>query len=374
MVALALWLLGTPAQAEGMEAALGSVVDELPLAAWQRAYEEAFPAGEQLRALLLRIARGEAALDTGALLETLCARFLGALTGSFWRLSRLMVPAILCGVLERIRLAFAKGAVGETVSVACFLMLAGCMAQDMAAHLTLAQNAIARMADLMQTLFPLLLTLLAAVGGTAGTAVFQPTVVAACGTMTAVLRSVALPLAGGAAVTAILNHLSPRMRIGRLSSLFRGCANWTLGVSFTVFISVTAMQSLGAAAADGVTLRTAKYAVDNFVPVVGGMFADTMDTLVGASLLIKNALGVTGLMVLAAGMLGPMVQSAAAVMLYRAGAALLEPVADSRVSACMQDFSDILMLFFIVQLTAGAMFLLLIAQVLVVGNLTVMMR
>ena len=79
-------------------------------------------------------------------------------------------------------------------------------------------------------------------------------------------------------------------------------------------------------------------------------------------------------MILTAGMLGPMLQSAAAVLLYRAGAALLEPVTDSRVSACMQDFSDILMLLFIVQLTAGAMFLLLIAQVLAAGSLTVTMR
>lgn len=374
VLALALWFLLVPARAEGLDDALENVLDGLPLAAWQRAYDEAFPTGGQLRSLLLRIAKGEAALDTEALLRALAARLLSALTGTFWRLNRLLVPAVLCGVLEKMRLAFTKGAVGETVSAACFLMLAGCMAQDMSAHLALTKSAIARMADLMQTLFPLLLTLLAAVGGTAGAAVFQPTLVAACGTMTTVLRSVALPLATGAAVTAILNHLSPKMRIGRLSNLFRGCANWTLGVSFTVFISVTALQSLGAAAADGVTLRTAKYAVDNFVPVVGGMFADTMDTLVGASLLIKNALGVTGLMILTAGMLGPMLQSAAAVLLYRAGAALLEPVTDSRVSACMQDFSDILMLLFIVQLTAGAMFLLLIAQVLAAGSLTVTMR
>ena len=141
-----------------------------------------------------------------------------------------------------------------------------------------------------------------------------------------------------------------------------------------MFISVSALQSLGVAAADGVTLRTAKYAVDNFVPVVGGMFADTMDTLVGASLLIKNALGLTGLLLLLSVAAGPMLQTLAGAMLYRAAAALLEPVADSRVSACMQEFSEVLMLLMVVQLSVGAMFLLLVAQLLVVGNLTVMLR
>ena len=104
------------------------------------------------------------------------------------------------------------------------------------------------------------------------------------------------------------------------------------------------------------------------------MFADTMDTLVGASLLIKNALGLTGLLLLLSVAAGPMLQTLAGAMLYRAAAALLEPVADSRVSACMQEFSEVLMLLMVVQLSVGAMFLLLVAQLLVVGNLTVMLR
>jgi stage III sporulation protein AE len=212
------------------------------------------------------------------------------------------------------------------------------------------------------------------VGGTAGAAFFQPAVVAACGTMTALVRHVTLPLALAAAVTSVLHHLSPHMQVSKLSALFKSAATWTLGVSFTVFISVNALQSLGAAAADGVSIRTAKYAVDHFVPVVGGMFADTMDTLVGASLLIKNALGLTGLLLLLATAAGPLLETLAAVILYRACAALLQPVADDRICACIQAFSDMLMLLFIIQLSVGAMFLLLVAQMLVVGNLTVMLR
>ena len=158
------------------------------------------------------------------------------------------------------------------------------------------------------------------------------------------------------------------------SALLKTGAGWTLGVGFTVFISVTALQSLGAAAADGVSIRTAKYAVDHFVPVVGGMFADTMDTLVGASLLIKNALGLTGLLILLVTASLPMVQTLAAAAVYRACAALLEPLSDSRASGCMQAFSDVLMLLFVIQLSVGAMFLLLTAQMLAVGNLTVMLR
>lgn len=374
LLTLLLWAAAGPARGESLEEAAENVLSTLPLSDWQRAYHEAFPQGESLPSLLLRLARGEAALDGETLLRSLAGKLLGALRGSLWRLLRLTAPAVFCGILRHLKGAFAKAALGEALSAACFLMLAGCMAADLGDHMALARRTVAGMADLMQSLFPLLLTLLAAVGGSAASAFFQPAVVAACGTMTALVQSVTLPLALSAGVTAILNHLSGRMHVGRLAAFFRSAAAWTLGIAFTVFMSVTTLQSLGAAAADGISLRTAKYAIDNLVPVVGGMFADTMDTLVGASLLIKNALGLTGLLLLLSLAAVPLAQTLAAVILYRACAALLEPLSDSRVGACIQEFSDVLMLLFIIQLSVGAMFLLLVAQMLVVGNLTVMLR
>ncbi len=372
--ALLLLLFMPAARGEGLDDSLSAALDTLPLDAWQAAYDRAFPEGEDFRSLITHLARGERALDGETLMRTLARRLLGALTASAWRMSRLLLPAVLCGVLARFRSAFARAALGEALTGSCFLLLAGFMAQDLGDHMRLAQDAVTGMADLMQGLFPLLLTLLAAVGGTASSAFFQPAVVAACGTMTALVRSLTLPLALSSGLTAILTHLSPRIQIGRLSGFLRTAASWTLGVSFTVFISVNALQSLGAAAADGVSIRAAKYAVDRFVPVVGGMFADTMDTLVGASLLIKNAMGLTGLMLLLSAAAAPMIQTLCTVMLYRACAALLEPLTQGAAVACMQDFSDVLMLLFVIQLSVGAMFLLLVAQMLVVGNLTVMLR
>ena len=374
IITLFFLLLPLRCAAEALEGALRDTMDNLPLQDWQRAYESAFPEGESLSQVVLLLARGEQVMDAEGLLSSLFHELMAAVGGSLWRISRLIAPAVFCGVAQRLRGAFSRQSLAEALSGACFLLLCGCMAQDLSQHMALCKAAVERISDLMQSLFPLLLTLLAAVGGTAGAAFFQPAVVAASGTMTTLIHSVTLPLALSAGVISILNHLSPKIHLSRLSSLLESAASWTLGIGFTVFISVTTLQSFGAAAADGVSIRTAKYAVDHFVPVVGGMVADTMDTLVGASLLIKNALGITGLMALVSISAAPMAQTLAGVFLYRACAALLQPLSDERFSICLQDFSNILMLLFVIQLSVGAMFLLLVAQMLVVGNLTVMFR
>ncbi len=371
---IALLFLALPARAEELEKGLENVLDTLSIAEFQKAVDSVTTEPIDIKDTVLKLARGEITWDFGKLLESLGNSLLSALTGSLWRITRVLVPAVLCGILMHMRGAFARDAVAEISRYVCFLLVAIFMVQDLTEHIALAQRTIDLLSGTMQNLFPLLLTLLAAVGGTASAAFFQPAVVAASGTMTSLIRNVTMPFAVGAAVLIILDHVSEKLHVSRLASLFKQMANWTLGVSFTVFIGVTMVQGLGTAAVDGVSIRTAKYAIDNFVPIVGGMFADTVDTLVGCSLLIKNALGTTGLMVLVGICISPMIQSLCAVLIYRLSAAIMQPVAESSIVDCLYDFSNVLMLLFIIQLSISAMFLLLIAQMLVVGNLTVMLR
>lgn len=135
-----------------------------------------------------------------------------------------------------------------------------------------------------------------------------------------------------------------------------------------------ATRGITAAGLDGVTIRTARYALDNLIPVVGGLFADTVDTLVGASMLVQGALGVTGFILLASWALAPLCQTLASALMYRLASAMMQPVADGPLSRCIHDFSRVLMLLFIIQLCTAAMFLLLIAQLVAVSGMTMMLR
>ena len=121
-------------------------------------------------------------------------------------------------------------------------------------------------------------------------------------------------------------------------------------------------------------IRAAKYAVDNFVPVVGGMFSDTMDTLVGCTLIVKNALGVAAVLVLVGALVGPLLRTLAVVFMLRLSAALLEPIADGDIVCAIGDFFKDGRAVFHHHAVCGTMYFLLIVQVLLVGNLTVLLR
>ncbi len=370
---MALLLLLFPGQALGESLAEGvtEIIAGLDVSALESTLGEndPFSATGGFTQTLLAIAKGELSLDFQQTLDLVTSRFLSALRKSLWRLTRLIAPAMIWSVLRRL-----TGKGSEAGQVVCQLWVCIFLTQDLTEHIALCSGSVRRMSEGMQGLFPMLLTMMAAVGGSGGSALMQPAVVASASAMTGLIQQVTLPLATAAAILTMLCHLGEGMKLQRLAAFTQQCAAWTLGVCFTVFIGVLSTRAVTAAALDGVTLRTAKYAMSNLIPVVGGLFADTVDTLIGSSLLVQGALGVTGLILIAAWAMAPMLQTLASAMLYRLASALMQPVSDGPLAGCIHDFGRVLMLLFIIQLCAAAMFLMLIAQLIGVSSMTFMMR
>ncbi len=367
---LAIWLLlPSLAQAASLEQSVEDTLAGLDLSAFQRETEGLF--AQDAASLLRMLAAGQPLMTGEEALKWLAGKAAGVFQDTLWRMTRLLAPALLTAVAEQLHL---RRSLSGAAHYGGLVMTLGFLVTDLEAYVALCHRSVADMAGVMQAVFPLLVTLLAAVGGTASSMFYQPAVMAAAGSMTALVQQATMPLATGVAVLTMVSGLSTQLKVDKLRKLFRQAADWTLGLGFTVFIGVMSVQGLSAAAVDGVSIRTAKYAMDNFIPVVGGMFADTVDTLVGSSLLIQNAVGILGLMLLAGKLMTPLLRTVAAMLLYRAAAAVLEPVSDSPLCSCIGEYSGVFSLLFIIQLSTGAMFLLLIAQLVMVGQLTVMLR
>ena len=364
-------LIPCPVSAEDLSAGVAEIVAGLDTGALESALsaEDPFTSTGGFTQTLLSVARGELTLDFQQTLDLLTAQLLSHLRSSLWRLTRLIAPAMVWSILRRL-----TGKGGEAGRVVCQLWVCIFLTQDLTEHIALCTGAVRRMSEGMQGLFPLLLTMMAAVGGSGGSALMQPAIVASASAMTSLIQQVTIPLATAAAILTMLCHLGEGIRLQRLAAFTQQCATWTLGVCFTVFIGVLTTRAVTAAALDGATLRTAKYAVSNLIPVVGGLFADTVDTLVGSGMLVQGALGVTGLILIASFAMVPLCQTLASAMLYRLAAALMQPVSDGPLASCIHDFGRILMLLFIIQLCAAAMFLMLIAQLIGVSSMTFMMR
>ena len=92
--------------------------------------------------------------------------------------------------------------------------------------------------------------------------------------------------------------MTDHYKVTQLAQLLRNFAIGILGAFMTVFLGVISVQGTSSAVADGVTIRTAKFVTGNFIPVIGRMFTDAADTVINASVLLKNTVGLAGVVIL----------------------------------------------------------------------------
>lgn len=374
MLLLCLFLPSAAAQERSqMQEEIDSVISGIDFSVVDSFEVFGFSRDMDTQAAVRALAGGQAALEPQDMLQSVYRAFIDALGGLGSAMLALMLPVLLSSLLFHTLCGAGERLASLTRSV-CFVVILIPVMLLVFSELTHTKETITMITNRMDKMLPLLLTLLTALGGSASSAFLHPMVVAASGSMVFLAREVILRLVMCTCAVTAVNHLSDRAHLTRMAQLLRSIVCWLLGVSFTVFLGAMSLQGVCSASVDGVALRAAKYAVDNFVPIVGGMFSDTMDTLVGCTLVVKNALGVAAVLVLVSAILGPLMRTLAVVFVMKLSAALLEPVADAEIVRAIGDFARTIVLFLITMLCVCTMYFLLIVQMLLVGNLTVMLR
>src|SRR5690625_3422700 len=103
-----------------------------------------------------------------------------------------------------------------------------------------------------------------------------------------------------------------------------------LGAFLTIFLGVMSVQGTVSAVQDGIAMKTAKFITGNFIPVIGRTFTDAADTVLSASLLLKNAVGIVGVIIIVFIALFPTLKIFAIALTYKVAAAILQPIGDRK--------------------------------------------
>lgn len=101
------------------------------------------------------------------------------------------------------------------------------------------------------------------------------------------------------------------------------------------------MQGASAAVTDGIALRTAKFITGNFIPVLGRMFTDATDTVISASVLLKNTVGLVGVAILISIAAFPAIKVLSLALIYKLAAAILQPLGGGPIISCLDVISKV---------------------------------
>lgn len=329
---------------------------------------------ESAHDVIRRLISGEFTFSLQDLLNNLIRIFFSEFNLNLGLMVKIMVISIICGIFRNMNDSFNNPSVGEIGYFVCYSLVMILIIQSFFSILSLGKTSIDNMSGFMQLLFPVLLGLLTSIGSFASASIMHPTIGMVVGTVGSVLTNLVFPLITLSAVITLINHISNRIQIKKLGKLFNNLCTWILAFIFTVFISVLAIQGALTASFDGISIRTAKFAVDTFVPIVGKMFSQSLDTIVGCALLVKNAVGAAGLIIITLICFAPAIKIFSLLFLYKLTGALLEPITDKRIVESLNEIGSVLSILLITVLGSALMFFITITLMIATGNTAVMLR
>lgn len=326
--------------------------------------------GDTLRGIA---ARG-ISLDWDNIRRTLLNRLFQELAANSHLMGKLLFLAVLCALLENLQNSFEHSAIALLAYSICYIFLAVIALTAFYNALNLARLTVGTMVGFMEALLPLLISLLAGVGAMVSAGLLTPLMLMVVTSVSLIVKDIVLPLLFLAAVLQCVDFFSDRYQVGNLAGLLRQAATGILGLTLVIFVGLITVQGIAGSVADGVALRTAKYATSTFVPVVGKMFADTVDLILGASLLLKNAVGLFGIVAVATICVFPLIKLVSLVLILKVGGALIQPMGDVRMARCLDAMGNNLLLVFGGVMAVALMFFLAITIVIGVGSAATMLR
>jgi stage III sporulation protein AE len=289
-------------------------------------------------------------------------------------LGTLVLLTVFSMFLQSLQNAFEQHAVSKVAYAVVYMVLIIIALNSFRLAIDYAKEAVETMSSFIVALLPLLLALMASSGGIVSAAFFHPIIVFLMNTTGMLVEHFTLPLLFLAALLSIVSTMTEHYKATQLAQLLTNISIGTLGAVLTVFLGVISVKGASSAVADGIAIRTAKFVTGNFVPVVGKMFTDATDTVVTASLLLKNTVGIVGVAILLIIAAFPALKILVIAIIYKLSAAILQPLGGGPVISCLSIISKSVIYIFASLAIVSLMFFLSLTVIIAAGNLTMMVR
>ncbi|MGI6328346.1 MAG: stage III sporulation protein AE [Dethiobacteria bacterium] len=289
-------------------------------------------------------------------------------------LGQLIILAVAASLLKNLQGSFGSEDVARLTEAIAFFVMLGLALNSFTLAMEIGRETVAKMVNFMLALLPVLLTLMASLGHIASVSLFHPLIIFAVNFMAELVRNVIFPLIFFATILYLVNHFSPYFKISRLADFFKDLTTWALGLMLTIFLGLTAIQGVAGGIGDALTLRTAKFMTGTFVPVVGKMLSDAVETVIGYSLLLKNGATVTGLVIFSIIVVFPLLKLLALIIIFKFSGALIQPLGETTLGEALQTMSTCLSLVFAAVATVALAFFIGIAIIIGASNAVVMLR
>ena len=275
--------------------------------------------------------------------------------------------AIICNLVGQ--LSSNRNSVGNVVYFVCFAVIVVLIFKYVLGLITTTKTTLSSLSNQIQIIFPILLTLITALGGVVSAGIYQPAMSVLSSVISELFISILMPIFIFSFVFNIMGNISPNIKMEKFAKFFSSLFKWLIGIVFTLFVSFISIQGITAISADSISIKTAKFALKSYVPFLGGYLSDGISLIMASSVLVKNGIGVTGLILMFSTILSPVLKILIFMLGLKLVAGILEPLTEKRISEFVYGVSKSLSMLIACIVGMGFMYLISIGLVMCSANI-----
>lgn len=241
---------------------------------------------------------------------------------------RLLFLILFSSLFSNLSKAFSREGTAHVGCVCVYLLLAVHTVSGFMSALGTATEGMENMCGFAGVLFPMYCISIAVVTGSVTAAGYYQGTVFLISFFELLARYCLLPLTRIYLLIAVASCMQKRPVFKRLLELIVSLFSWIKKTLLGVALALGAVQGILAPAIDGLK-RTAVIQSASVIPGLGNLIGGAWETVMGAGVVLKNSLGIAGMLFLLLIAFVPMLKLVLQYLIYRVLAAVTEPVTQS---------------------------------------------
>lgn len=253
----------------------------------------------------------------------------------------ILVIVMIHSILKSISESLENENIAKLIYYVQYILIITVVMTNFSEIITMVRETCTNLVGFMNLLVPLLISLMLYTGSITTSGVLEPIILFMINFMGNIIQNVILPFVLIFASLVIISKISDKVQIDKIAKFFKSGIVWFLGIVLTIFVGVVSLEGTLSSSVDGITAKTTKAIVSSAIPVVGKILGDAVDTVLGCGIILKNAVGLLGVIIVIGICIMPVIKLTILTIAYKLLSGICEPIADTKIVGLLDQIEDI---------------------------------
>lgn len=313
-------------------------------------------------------------VDNSTLLKKILNILGKEVTTNIKSLVSILAIILIHSILKSISESLENNNISKLIYYVQYILIVTVIMSNFTDIIKLVQDTTGNLIGFMNALVPLLITLMMYTGSITTSSVVEPIILFMINFIGNIIQNLIIPFVLVLTSLVIISKISDKVHIDKLSKFFKSGIVWFLGIVLTVFVGIVSLEGTLSSSVEGITAKTTKAVVSSAIPVVGKILGDAVDTVLGCGIVLKNAVGLVGVVIVIGICIMPILKLFVLSVSYKLLSTVVQPIADEKIIDLLEQIGDIFKIFLGILCAISFMLIIGTTLVLKISNGTMMYR